>query len=78
MRSAWAIMTIVACAGLAGCAERFDEARPDDWQQGAPLMAYIGGKGHDAGEQYWLRPPNGTEAPTPARCVAYQGGRHAT
>jgi hypothetical protein len=63
---------------LAGCGNPFGEARPEDWQTGAPLTAFAGGKTHGADEQYSLRVASGAVPPTPARCVAYEAGRHAS
>ncbi|MHB1260156.1 MAG: hypothetical protein ACYC2H_00425 [Thermoplasmatota archaeon] len=64
---------------LAGCVgtDRFDEARPGDWQRGVVLEAFESTTDHDADETYTLRPANATTVPTPIRCVAYQDGRHA-
>jgi hypothetical protein len=69
---------------LSGCVgrETFDEDRPDDWQQGAMLWAFEGGKSHNGDETYRLRVANESGAPPvlppqPDHCVAYQDGRHA-
>src|SRR5688500_17105590 len=71
----------LAAAGCVG-REKFDEERPDDWRQGATLWAYQGSKGHDAGEAYDLQVANASgepagPVPQPARCVAYQDGKHS-
>jgi hypothetical protein len=64
---------------LAGCGNPFGEARPDDWRSGAPLTAFAGGKTHGADEEYSLRVADGAAMPpAPARCVAYEAGRHAS
>lgn len=54
---------------LAGCSHR-GAPRPEDWQTGAALVAFGGGKTHAADEVYTLRPP--AAMPVPAACIAYQ------
>ncbi|HJQ93654.1 MAG TPA: hypothetical protein VJ874_05145 [Candidatus Thermoplasmatota archaeon] len=79
MRVAGLVVFCVALV-LSGCVgnDRFDGTRPDDWQAGAPLLAFEGGKSHDADETYSLRLANASDAPAqPVRCIAYQDGRHA-
>lgn len=77
------VMAVASLAGPLGlippelcCLDLDQEPRPADWQSGARLVAFQGSKSHDADESYGLVPATGEPPGTPARCVAYQEGRH--
>jgi hypothetical protein len=74
------MLALPMAIALGGCVgnDLFDGERPDDWQEGAPMLAFAGGKAHNADQTFSLRLVNGSAVPLqPVRCVAYQDGRHA-